>query len=658
MNLFIATVVGAQLALASYSDTLVNVVVSASRQPVASQRLAIPVYAAKVKSNQLMNTPELLSSVPGVFLQRTNQGGGSAFVRGLTGNQTLLVLDGIRFNNSTFRYGPNQYLNTIDPFSLDQIEVVRGSGSVQYGSDALTGAIHLISKKPSFGSKSWSGQLLGRGISQGMELSGLARVNFQSERSSFSILAGKKTFGDITRGGDGSFLRPTGYEEQNLQLQYRAKLGNHWTLENLIQQNVQDHVPVYHKIQLENFALNEMTLQSYRRAYSRLLYQGQQNWLQSAELTASFQESIEQRALQKKGSATLRKEEDQVRTVGFIGQIKSELIPGLHSMTGVEYYADGVRSSRLDVTTKTTALRALYPDNSQYTTFSAFSLHEFAYRSWQVHAGLRYQHTSALLPDTTVGNSTISQGALVYDGGISYAISPQVTVFGSVSSGFRAPNLDDLGSLGIVDFRYEQPAYQLKPEYSLTKNIGFRVQSSRYKAEWAAFHTSLTNLITRIKTTEIIQGYPVYRKENVDQAYLYGFEWSQTLALSTRFSLGNSISYVLGQNQTQNEPMRRIPPFNGNVSLNYMVAKGNIALLWIFADRQDRLSAGDKSDNRMNPGGTAGWGILQLQANYKMTPHIQLGMQGVNLGDVPYRMHGSGIDGMGRSFHLQIGYQW
>jgi outer membrane cobalamin receptor len=658
MNLFIATIVGAQMALASLSDTLVNVVVSASRQPVASQRLAIPVYAAKVKSTQVMNTPEVFSSVPGVFLQRTNQGGGSAFVRGLTGNQTLLVVDGIRFNNATFRYGPNQYLNTIDPFSLDQIEVVRGSGSVQYGSDALTGAVHLISKKPAFGAKAWSGQIVGRGISQGMELSGLARLQFQSERNSISILAGKKSFGDITRGGDGSFQRPTGYEEQNLQVQYHAKLGEHFTLENLIQQNTQDHVPIYHKIQLENFALNEMTLQSYRRGYSRLIYQGQHNWLQTAEITASLQESIEQRALQKKGSATLRKEEDQVRTAGIIASLKSEFIPGLHSSTGLEYYADGVRSSRQDVSTKTTALRALYPDNSQYSTFSAFSLHELAYRSWQVHAGLRFQQTSALLPDTTVGNSTISVGALVYDGGVSYAFSPSFTVFASVASGFRAPNLDDLGSLGIVDFRYELPAYQLKPEYSLTKNIGFRVQNRRYRAEWSAFHTSLTNLITRIKTAEIIQGYPVYRKENVDQAYLYGFEWTQTLALGERFSVGNSISYVLGQNQTQNEPMRRIPPFNGNLSLNYQLDKGNITLLWLFADRQDRLSAGDKSDNRMNPGGTAGWGILQLQASYKLTPHIQLGMQGVNLGDVPYRMHGSGIDGMGRSLHLQVGYSW
>jgi len=53
-------------------------------------------------------TPEALQGVSGVFIQKTNHGGGSAFIRGLTGNQTLIVLDGIRLNNAIYRYGPNQ----------------------------------------------------------------------------------------------------------------------------------------------------------------------------------------------------------------------------------------------------------------------------------------------------------------------------------------------------------------------------------------------------------------------------------------------------------------------------------------------------------------------------------------------------------------------
>lgn len=92
-------------------------------------------------------TPEALQGVSGVFIQKTNHGGGSAFIRGLTGNQTLIVLDGIRLNNAIYRYGPNQYLNTIDMFTVDKIDVLKGFGSVEYGSDAMGGVIHVKTKE-------------------------------------------------------------------------------------------------------------------------------------------------------------------------------------------------------------------------------------------------------------------------------------------------------------------------------------------------------------------------------------------------------------------------------------------------------------------------------------------------------------------------------
>jgi iron complex outermembrane receptor protein/hemoglobin/transferrin/lactoferrin receptor protein len=97
--------------------------------------------------NAPRSTPEALMGLPGVWVQKTNHGGGSPFIRGLTGQQTLILIDGIRLNNATFRSGPNQYFNTIDPQSIAQIEVLRGSGSVQYGSDALGGVVHVLTKK-------------------------------------------------------------------------------------------------------------------------------------------------------------------------------------------------------------------------------------------------------------------------------------------------------------------------------------------------------------------------------------------------------------------------------------------------------------------------------------------------------------------------------
>ncbi len=85
--------------------------------------------------------PEALSEIPGIQVQKTNHGGGSPYLRGMTGNQILTIVDGIRLNNSTFRYGPNQYMNTVDGMAISAMDVALGTGSVQYGSDAIGGAI-------------------------------------------------------------------------------------------------------------------------------------------------------------------------------------------------------------------------------------------------------------------------------------------------------------------------------------------------------------------------------------------------------------------------------------------------------------------------------------------------------------------------------------
>ena len=106
-----------------------------------------------IKLGNYRTTPEALMGSSGVFIQKTNHGGGSAFIRGLTGNQTLLMLDGVRINNATFRYGPNQYLNNIDLFTISQIDVNKGTGSVEYGSDAIGGVIHLHSYMPMYNQK-------------------------------------------------------------------------------------------------------------------------------------------------------------------------------------------------------------------------------------------------------------------------------------------------------------------------------------------------------------------------------------------------------------------------------------------------------------------------------------------------------------------------
>ena len=91
-------------------------------------------------------TPRILSETVGVWVQQTTAGQGSPLLRGLTGYQAFLAIDGVRLNNSIFRSGPNQYLVTTSPDNLDRIEVLRGAGSMLYGSGAMGGVISMFTK--------------------------------------------------------------------------------------------------------------------------------------------------------------------------------------------------------------------------------------------------------------------------------------------------------------------------------------------------------------------------------------------------------------------------------------------------------------------------------------------------------------------------------
>src|SRR4028119_1514941 len=150
-----------------------EVIITAERK--AEKMLVVPystetLSKTNIEDYQSRTTPEALMGVNGVFVQKTNHGGGSPFLRGLTGNQTLLLVDGIRLNNSTFRYGPNQYLNTIDAYTINRIEVAKGTGSVQYGSDALGSVIQVLTKEPEFTvERSFKGRAIAKYMTGAME---------------------------------------------------------------------------------------------------------------------------------------------------------------------------------------------------------------------------------------------------------------------------------------------------------------------------------------------------------------------------------------------------------------------------------------------------------------------------------------------------------
>ncbi|MBC7873883.1 MAG: TonB-dependent receptor [Ferruginibacter sp.] len=644
----------------SITRSLNEVVVTAQRSK--QKNLLTPYSVVTVSKSYLQEfnprtTPEALMGTNGVFVQKTNHGGGSPFIRGLTGNQTLILVDGIRMNNSTFRYGPNQYLNTIDAYTINRIEVAKGTGSVQYGTDAIGGVIHVITKDPAFatGKPAFHGKGIGKYMTSHMEKTIRVEAEYATKRFAFTGGISRRSFGDLMGGDTTGKQKFSGYEEWSFDAKARLQLKENIQLTLSNQFLRQENVPVYHKIKLENFAVNEMDPQQRLLSYARLNIKSPSTFFSETEITLSGQQSTEGRNSRKNGSPTLRKEKDITGTAGFTTDVFSQFVKNWTANSGLEFYHDKVNSTRQDINTQTGRAidqRGLYPDNSKYTNYSFYSLHHFIFNKWIIDAGVRFNTFSIHVTDTSLGDVKISPSAWVGNAGVLYSLHRNHNLYISFSSSYRAPNIDDLGTLGIVDFRYEVPTANLIPEKSQHAELGYKFQTKRVNGTLAAYYMRLDNLITRVKVEgQVISGYPVYKKENTESAYIKGIEAEVNALVMNGWNLAAGIAYSYGENLSKGEPLRRIPPLNGRVMSSWRNKKWFTAAELQFASRQARLAQGDKDDNRIPAGGTPGWEVVNFYCGYRMEK-IQLNAGLLNICNEDYRTHGSGINGTGRSIFL------
>ncbi|GJM27458.1 MAG: hypothetical protein DHS20C17_00930 [Cyclobacteriaceae bacterium] len=595
-------------------------------------------------------------------MQKTNHGGGSPYLRGLTGYHTLLLIDGIRFNNTTFRSGPNQYLNTIDPLMTDRIETIRGQGSVQYGSDAIGGVVHILSKKPqfSFTGLDWTGKLYTKFLSSNMESTGRVSLGMSAERTAFSAGYTSKKLGDIKAGGNLGTLEPTGYDENSIDFKLLQKITPKQILTIAYQRHSQKHVPLYHQIVSGEYELYHFDKQERDLAYIKWDFATNSKMFKEVRFIQSLQHTLERRSKRKTNEVITQKDEDKVTTIGTVVEIISNATPTWSISSGVDFYYDKVLSSTSEHSNinPTKNYRGLYPDNSSDMSFAAFSLHTVELRRFNLSFGGRYDATWLEIDDAIFGETIISPTALVGNASLVYKLNSKVNLTGLVNTGFRAPNLNDVSSFGIADFRYEVPNFDLEPEKSISLEVGVKSNADRFSSNFYLFRTDLKDLIANVPATynnqNTIDGVQVYQRENVGNAVIYGIESDIEYLLTSTIYIRGNINYTFGKNINSGKPMRRIPPLYGSADISYDTNfKVRIFARWSFAGKQDRLSPGDIADNRIAVDGTNGWNNFDLSVHY-LRNHFQIQTGINNLFDEGYRMHGSGVDGIGRSFWLSL----
>jgi outer membrane receptor protein involved in Fe transport len=624
------------------------------------------VAEAELRRTAPRTSAEALARAPGVFVQKTNHGGGSPFVRGLVGNQVLVLVDGIRLNNSTFRYGPNQYLATVDSGTASRLEVLRGSGSVQYGSDALGGVVHVRNRNPllSAGGVLPTLGVSGRLMTQGMEQSLRLDLGVAGSRAAVAGNVALRNFGDIVAGGGLGVESPSGYTETNVDARGVVKVGRSSTMTFAYDHVYQDDVPRWDQVAQRGYSRYAFDPQVRQFAFARFDQVRAGEKIDNLSVTAAWVRSRERRERRRNSSSLLTTEQDTVNTLALTTQARAVPLAGMTVVAGGEFYSDWVDSWRIDTNTGSgvaTSLRGLFPTDAGAKSLAGFGLASYRRGRFGAEAGTRYTWTRVTAKDPVFGDVDVSPGAWVGSASASFLAIDRVSVYANVSQGFRAPNLDDLSTLGLFDFGVEVPAGELQPERSLSLEAGAKLRGRRFAAALAIFRTNLSDLIERrlVAAPPVMLPFPgedrYYQRVNIGKGYVRGVEGEWEWSLSQAMTLFSHVSYTFGQNVTLGEPMRRIPPLNGLLGLRYegesgWWARGSLQA----AATQDRLAAGDRDDHRIPPGGTPGWQVVDAFAGMPLSRRFTVSLGALNLFNEAYRTHGSGIDGYGRSAWLGV----
>ncbi|MFN6018063.1 MAG: TonB-dependent receptor plug domain-containing protein, partial [Verrucomicrobiota bacterium] len=371
-----------------------------------------------IRETSRRTLPEALQYTPGVFVQKTAHGHGSPIIRGFTGRQNLLLVDGVRLNNSSWRSGAVQYWNTVDALSLDRLELIKNQGSVLYGSDAIGGTLNALTKSSDFknraegqfyqaGSASYEFRANGQG-------SHIGRLETETGiGGKFGVMLGlsAKDFGDIEDSSVGR-MHGTGYREQDLDLRADWTVKPDSTLTFYHSQVNQDEISRWHRTRNNPgwthgshvATKGEWTSNTYdqERSLSYLRYSGENAdnsaTIQRWNATLSYQTSADSEFQNRNPKEdSLRESNIDLDTTGIDLMLESKIGPG-NLVYGLDYYHDSIDSSGSKNNQAGTNYSELLPigDDSNYDLLGIYSQYEWqATEPLEITGGLRYTYADA-----------------------------------------------------------------------------------------------------------------------------------------------------------------------------------------------------------------------------------------------------------------------
>jgi len=596
----------------------------------------------ELQLKQNSTAADLLRAETGVYVQQTTPGQGSIYVRGRAGRDVLYLFNGLRMNPSFVRSGQNQYFGSIDPFSVELIEVFRGPISTFYGSDALSGGVNVVPRVAQLSSRpNWTGRLQTQVNVGG---NGEKSVHGEFGKSSKNIsasLAG--TFRDfsyysMSPGSDPSLYFPYGRTLQESEFTYHSINGslrwsasNRTSLEAVFFRSVIPDAPRWDRM-IVGYSGSDTPARYYdsntsplafTAAQVEVLHQIRRPWLNNIRIHAGYHQLMDfRKSVRFSKSPSMRtanydgvpsdfetRDNNTSNQLHLSADLKTLLGKSTLLSWGADVSYDMTSSKQYQYNRNSGTKQSLlsrFPDGSEYlqTGFFAHMYHDGTSR-WTLEGGLRFSSTYASLPMEGVltartfdpYNQWFSQ--VTGSAGASYRLAKNTYAVGNIGTGFRAPNVADLSEVGIRrSDLYQKANPDLKPEQSVNVDLGVRVGARDFKAELSGFVIHYFDKIDVQYTGEVVDnlgrrvidgrkpstGNDLYYESvsaNASSMNLAGFESSIQGLLTDGVRTGIIANYTYGRIRNADgirDYVDRIPPANGLFFLEVFTSDNRVRI--------------------------------------------------------------------------------
>jgi hemoglobin/transferrin/lactoferrin receptor protein len=697
-----------------------EVVVSANRWNQKTSEIPAKVISVSPQTISLQNpqtAADMLESSGKVFVQKSQQGGGSPMIRGFATNRLLYSVDGVRMNTAIFRGGNIQNVISLDPFAMEHVEVLFGPGSVIYGSDAIGGVMSFntlgpqlsLNKKPLI-----TGKSVARYSSANNEKTGHFDINLGWEKWAGVTSISSYDFDDLLMGslGPEEYLRPfyvqrqdsidkivtndnprlqkpSGYSQMNMMQKLRFKPNDYL-----------DFQYSFHYSETSDYSRYDRHIR-YKNGLPRYgeWYYGPQKWMMN-NLSLKFTQSsrmfnqvsfrfAQQYFEESRVSRNINKPDRKIRiekvdayslNVDFVRDVNERN----HIFYGFEAVKDYVNSTGIDENISTGDSRSgssRYPQSDwasyafyltdQARLFGPLSLHTgIRYNQYMIHAEFDntyhpFQFTEANL------NNAAATGSL----GIVYRPERTWVVRANASTAFRSPNVDDIGKVfdsepGAVTV----PNPGLEAEYAYNAELSIsKLYEETVKLDLTGYYTLLNNAMVRRDYTLNGLDSMMYDGEmsriqaiqNAAKAHVYGIQASLNIELPAGFGISSDFNYQKGEEELDDgskSPSRHVPPWFGTSWISYISGKTTMQFYAVYNGEKNYkdLPEEEKSkteiyavDENGNPW-SPGWYTINFKVLFQETEQIALSAAMENITDQRYRPYSSGIVAPGRNFIISL----